>query len=121
MRLAKPVHNAGLWIVTHSSRSQLVDTKAWHGGLPGQVDVFAAGRFEHFSSLLASVSPQFALVIAPVGMNLENRNAPRVHAVAIDLDVIVSSGETLRPQVEIDAPAAPAHGLFVSRAKARRV
>src|SRR5438552_8230613 len=117
MRLAIPVGYAGFRIISHARASHLVNTEARHRVRSGKTDALCARGFEHGSGLFAAVIEQFVFVVAVLHVRFEDRNAPGIHALAIDFDVILFASQALGPDCHTHVPLALAERVFVRGAE----
>ena len=89
VRLIVFVQHAGLGIAAHARRAHFVNAETGPRNVLEHVDVSCAGGSEHFSGLNGDIAGHGVFVLAPVAVNLQRRNSPRVEFVLVHFDVIV--------------------------------
>src|SRR5256884_5209803 len=111
VRLAPAVRHGGLRVVPHARAAQLVDDDAAGGDA---VPLFGARhRRERLTPHLRDERPEsllhvlhlLVLVVSPLPVELQNRDAPPVHHVRVDLAVAAVVGDHLAAAREADRGA----------------
>src|SRR3989475_2383972 len=117
VRLAPAVRHGGLRVVPHARAAQLVDDDAAGGDA---VPLFGARhRRERLTPHLRDERPEsllhvlhlLVLVVSPLPVELQNRDAPPVHHVRVDLAVAAVVGDHLAAAREADRGAVVAAGV----------
>ncbi len=69
-------------------------------------NVHGPGRCQHLRCLNNHVAQQRLLVISPLAVNLQHRNAPGIHALLINFDKVGGVRQTLSEAAESHLPGA---------------
>src|SRR6185503_21363156 len=81
--------------------------------------ILSAGGLQHFSRLVATVFKELLLVITVLRVNLQHRDSPGIHALAVDLDVVFFARQAFSPQAQSHMPLALPDRLLIGRPEPR--
>src|SRR5579863_1861353 len=88
MRLIVFVQDAGFGIAAHAGGSHFVNAESGTGNILEGVDVAAAGGGQHFAGLGGDIARHGMFVVAPIAVNFQGRNSPRVELVLVHFDPV---------------------------------
>ena len=89
MRLAKPIQDRFLRIISHSGSANFVDRHSRHFDSGSETDIVCPRRLEHFCGGDSSVAHQGSLILTVGHAYAQRGNSPCVRKLGVDLAVII--------------------------------